>query len=338
MTPSAGEEIGVAVVGLGVGEQHARCYASFPGCRLRWLHDLDREKARALAGTLNADGVADTYEQILADPRVDLVSIASYDDDHADQVVAALQAEKHVFVEKPLCTSFKALRAIKSAWAVHGGRRKLSSNHILRTAPAYIDLRGRIRRGEFGEIYAFDGDYLYGRLHKITEGWRARVDDYSVMLGGGVHLVDLMVWLTGQRPRAVRATGNRLCTEGTTFRYDDFTAATLTFASGMVGRITAHFGCVHKHQHVVRTFGTRATFVHDDAGPRLSTRRESAAVALDADPLPSHKGDLIPSFINHVRDDDDLDAHTQELLDVISICAACDESARTGREVEIQYT
>jgi predicted dehydrogenase len=334
---SAADEVGVAVVGLGVGEQHARSFAGLPDCHLRWLYDLDPNKAEQLACALGADAVATGYEQILEDPHVDVVSIASYDDAHAVQVIAALKAGKHVFAEKPLCTDLKELAEIKAAWMAHDGRVKLSSNHILRAAPVYIDLKRRIERGDFGEVYAFDGDYLYGRLAKITDGWRAKIDDYSVMLGGGVHLVDLMVWLTGQRPAKVFAVGNRACTSGTPFRYDDFTAATMTFPSGMVGRISAHFGCVHKHQHVVRIFGTEATLVLDDAGPRLSTSRAEAPQPMGIESLPSNKGDLIPSFINTIRVDGDMRQHTQELFDVISICAACDDSVKAGREVEVQY-
>lgn len=335
---SVAGEIGVAVVGLGVGEQHARRYAALPGCRLRWLHDLDPQKAEQLAGALGTGAVATGYEQILEDGDVDVVSIASYDDAHAAQVVGALQAGKHVFVEKPLCVNVDELARIKAAWMAHEGQLKLSSNHILRTAPAYADLRKRLRGGDFGDVYAFDGDYLYGRLQKITEGWRSRVEDYSVMLGGGVHLVDLMVWLTGQRPRSVFAVGSRICTSATPFRYDDFVAATLSFPSGMVGRITANFGCVHNHQHVVRIFGTQATFLLDDAGPRLSTSRgPEGPESLGTEPLPSGKGNLIPSFINSVRMDSDMREHTQELLDVISICVACDDSVRAGRGLEVRY-
>ena len=332
------DEVGVAVVGLGVGEQHARSYAALPECRLRWLHDLDTRKAEQLTSVLGADSVATCYEQILEDRQVDVVSIASYDDAHAAQVVAALEEGKHVFAEKPLCVDLDELVEIKGAWAAHDGRVKLASNHILRTAPMYIDLRKRIEQGDFGEVYAFDGDYLYGRLAKITDGWRSKVEDYSVMLGGGVHLVDLMVWLTGQRPASVFAVGNRVCTSGTPFRYDDFTAATMSFPSGMVGRVSAHFGCVHKHQHVVRIFGTEATLVLDDAGPRLSTARGAEGPqSLGVEPLPRNKGDLIPSFINSVRADSDTRWYTQQLLDVISICIACGNSVKAGREVEVHY-
>src|SRR5262249_60336434 len=135
----------------------------------------------------------------------------------------------------------------------------------------------------------FAGDYRYGRVHKITEGWRRDVEDYSVLLGGGVHLVDLMLWLTGERPARVTAAGNRIATEGTAFRYLDFAAATYEFRSGLVGRITANFGCVHRHQHVVRLFGTLATALVDDEGPRLHTSRDPSVPArrLDLAPVPA---------------------------------------------------
>ena len=94
---------------------------------------------------------------------------------------------------------------------------------------------------------------------------------------------------------------------------------------------------MHKHQHVLRIFGTEATLVLDDAGPRLSTSRGEGPQSLRIESLPNNKGDLIPSFINPIRVDGDTRQHTQELFDVISICAACDESAKAGREVEVQY-
>src|SRR6185503_7475057 len=102
------------------------------------------------------------------------------------------------------------------------------------------------------------------------------VPDYSVMAGGGVHLVDLMLWLTGQQPTTVSAVGNRIATANSRFAYDDFVTATYAFPSGLVGRITANFGCVHRHQHVVRVFGTKGTFIHDDAGARLHWTRDEA--------------------------------------------------------------
>lgn len=333
------EKIGIAVVGMGVGEEHARALMSSKLCDLKWVYDLDSDKARAVAGKVGAGAIAKNFEDILEDPNVTAVVIASYDDAHFRQVMGAFKAGKHVFVEKPLCYTLDELLAVKEAWAKHEGKLKLSSNLVLRAAPLYRWLKEEIEEGVLGEIYAFDGDYLYGRIHKITEGWRGKVEDYSVMLGGGIHLVDLMFWLTDQRPSSVWCAGNAIATKGTSFRYKDYVAAVLHFKSGMIGRITANFGCVHRHQHVIRVFGTKGTFIYDDSGSRWhgSANPDASPRVIDLPALPSSKGDLIEGFLSAIIHDEDLRPHTQNIFDVVSACIACDESLKQGREVEVQY-
>jgi predicted dehydrogenase len=333
------KKLGVAVVGLGVGEQHALAYARNEHCEIRWLYDLDQQKAERLATRLSVERTAEIFDQILEDSRTQIISIASFDDAHFEQVVAALNAEKHVFVEKPICRTVQELREIKKAWWQHQGRLKLSSNLVLRAAPIYQWLKLQIEQGVLGEIYSVDGDYLYGRLNKITEGWRKNVENYSVTLGGGVHLIDLMLWITSQRPSVISSVGNRISTEGTEFRYKDYVALTAMFSSGMVGRITSNFGSVHRHQHVLRVFGTKGTFIYDDEGPRLHTSRDPALRAnrVHLNTLPSSKGDLIPSFVEGVLTDENLNAHTQQMFDCISVCAASDKALLNNEFIEVQY-
>jgi len=333
------DALGVAVVGLGVGEQHARTFRALPQCQLKWLCDLDLSKAHALAAELQVPGVTADFQTVLADPAVQIISIASYDDAHAAQVVAALRAGKHVFVEKPLCQTEAELQQIQRAWAEAGGRLKLASNLVLRAAPLYQWLRAKIQAGDFGQIYAFDGEYLYGRLHKLTDGWRRDVEHYSVMHGGGIHLIDLMLWLLGERPTTATAFGNRLATADTKFRYEDFVAASLQMPSGLAARIVANFGCVQRHQHVVRIYGTRATFLYDDAGPRLHLTRDPAVAAsmITLAPLPPSKGALIPAFVAAVQNDTALDAETQSFLDGLTISAACDRALHSRQLEQITY-
>lgn len=333
------KRIGVAVLGLGVGEQHAKAYIATGHCKLCWLYDLDPQKARTLIDKFGTGAVATSLEEILQDPEVQVISIASYDDAHFEQAVAALEAGKHIFVEKPLCRTSAELRAIKTAWSKHQGKIKLSSNLVLRAAPVYQYLKQRLAAGDLGEVYALDGDYLYGRLHKITHEWRKDVENYSVMLGGGIHLTDLMLWLTRERPSVVSARGNRICTTGTEFRYCDFVAATLECPSGLIGRITANFGCVHRHQHVIRVFGTAGTFIYDDQGPRLHMSRnpEIAATSIDLPTLPGSKGELIPDFIKAILDDTDTQDQTQHEFDVVSVCVAADQALATGKCIEVDY-
>ena len=313
---------GAAVVGLGVGEAHARTYASL-GCPL-WLHDHDRERAVRLAAELNAQ-VAESYQQILDSVEVRIVSVASYDQDHFRQTVAALDAGKHVFCEKPLCRSLDELRAVKRAWQRTAGQ--LASNLVLRAHPLY-----QWQDYEFGSLYAIDGDYLYGRLRKITEGWRAATDGYSVMLGGGIHLADQMLLLAGERPLTVSAQGSKIVTRYTAFRYRDYITATYTFGSGLVGRISANFGAAHPHQHVLRAFGTQGTFLHDDSGARFY--RGSGRPEHLGGFAPS-KAALIPAFVLEVVSG--ANADPQHEFDLISVCVAADASVDRQRPVRIEY-
>jgi predicted dehydrogenase len=334
----AQRKLGVAVVGLGVGEQHALAYSRLRECALRALYDLNPQRVDEVIARIGHGAPAKNFAAILADAEIEALSIATYDDAHCEQVEAALRAGKHVFVEKPLCRSLEELRSIKKIWLSRESL-KLAANLVLRATPLYQWLRKTIEEGVLGEIYAFDGDYLYGRIEKITEGWRNRVDNYSVMQGGGIHLLDLMLWLTRQKPAHVTAAGNRICTAGSKFRYHDFVASTFQFPSGLIGRITANFGCVHRHQHIIRVFGTRGTFIYDDMGPRLHASRDPALAAapVNLSPLPESKGDLIPAFVHSIIEKDDTRPQTQHEFDVISSCVAADLALATMKSQPIEY-
>ncbi len=330
--------LGVAVVGLGVGEQHALAFEADPRTELRWLIDMDESVAKAVQGRIGNGETGIELQAALDDPAVDIVSIATFDHMHADEVVKCLNAGKHVFVEKPLARTATELDAIIKAWNA-ANRPHIVSNLVLRDAELYRWLAYEVQSGNMGRIYAIDGDYLYGRMHKITEGWRKEVPDYSAMEGGGIHLIDLMLMLAGERPTDVNCIGNRIATEGTEFNYDDFMAATYRFPSGMIGRITANFGCVHRHHHVLRVFGTEATFIYDDAGPRLHLTRDEdkKAAHLNHDPLPASKGALIPAFIDDIVSGADPAATAVREFDLIRVIAATDAAHAKNATLTIEY-
>jgi predicted dehydrogenase len=332
------KKIGVAVIGLGIGEKHLRVYHRDARCQVRWVLDFDNVKSKNLSVETGA-GIASSYEAILKDEEVQIISIASFDDDHASQIIQAINAGKHVFVEKPLCQTIEQLQEIQKVWSKYNGELKLASNLILRATPVYQWLKEKINSGAFGKIYSFDGEYLYGRLHKITDGWRNSVENYSVMEGGGIHLIDLMLWLINERPQNVFSMGNRISTEGTKFRYNDFVASTMQMESGLIGRITANFGSMHRHHHIVRVFGTKGTFIYDDMGARVHWSRDenSKTEMLSMPTLPVDKGDLIPDFVSAVLEDKNINEQTQATFDGLSISAACDRALISKRLEIINY-
>ena len=148
------------------------------------------------------------------------------------------------------------------------------SNLVLRDAKIFNDVIKKIKKGEFGKIYYFEGDYLYGRLEKILNGWRGKDQNYSVFLGGGIHMVDLMIRFLDNLPSEVFSCSNNIATKNNKFKYDDFVQSTYFFKNGAIGKISANFGCVHKHQHILKVYGTRKTFIYDDMGARISNKRD----------------------------------------------------------------
>lgn len=325
-----------AVIGLGVGAQHAEVYARRPDCELAALCDLSPAKLAEVGSRFPKAAPTTDAAQVLADPSIDIVSIATYDDCHHRQVIDALENGKHVFVEKPLCLHRREFDEITTALARYP-ERFLSSNLILRKSPRFIELKKLIREGALGEIFCVEGDYLYGRLEKIVSGWRGRIDGYSVMHGGGIHLIDLLLWLVGQPIVEVSAVGNALAARGSSFRYNDLVMSLFRFQGGAVGKVSANFGCVHPHFHALTIYGTKATYVNGAQAALLYTSRDPKAEPkrLTSAYPGSHKGDLIDSFIDAIRGGPPPEVTAREVLQAMAVSLAIDESVEQGGPVRI---
>ncbi len=184
--------------------------------------------------------------------------------------------------------------------------------------------------GEFGRPYYLEGDYDYGRRWKMTDGWRGELDYYSVVLGGAVHMVDLLLWLTGGSVVEVGAVGSQVANRrARKFRFDDLVVATLSFEAGMIAKVGANFACVHPHFHGVKVFGTEATFVNGLGPARSTAARPGRRVEepLDAAYPGVEKGDLIPEFVASIRGEAPARVTADEVFEAMAVCFAIDEAA-----------
>lgn len=329
----------VGIIGMGVGEKHLRAFASHESCRIAKLCDFDPEKRECIAAAYPQYQVCADADEILDDRTIDIVAIASYDDAHYDQTVRALKSGKHVYVEKPICQYREQAAEIAALLQERPGL-KLSSNLVLRTVPRFKALRDRIRGGELGRLFHLEGDYNYGRIEKLTEGWRGRIDFYSVFYGGGVHIVDLLHWLSGERIVEVQANANRISTEGSAFRYADTVTALLKFEGGSTGKICANFACVYPHFHRLGLYGTAGTFEQSATGAAYCFSRDKDAVLIpDEAEYPGHaaRGELIRGFVDAVLHDAEPPVTAQEAFDSMAVCFAVEEAARTGEKQNIHY-
>jgi predicted dehydrogenase len=325
------------VIGLGVGEQHAAAYAEHPAVELAALCDVDEARLHEVGAEHPGARLTTSADEVFEDPEIDVVSVASYDSFHYEHVMRALEAGKHVFVEKPLCQTVEQAREIH-ALLRDRPELSLSSNLLLRGSPRFELLKQWVDEGRFGRIYYMEGDYDYGRLWKLTEGWRGDLETYSVTLGGTIHLLDLLLWLTSDRAVRARAVGNRLITAGTKFRFDDLVVALLELESGAVLKLAANFGCVHPHYHDVKVFGTTATFVNGLEDGTLWTDRGDGPVAerVGADYPGVRKGHLVRSFVDSLNDGPPPLVSADQVFHVMAACFAIDRAAELGEAVPVE--
>ena len=328
----------VGIIGLGVGEQHIAGYQAHPGCEVVLLCDIDTVKAERASVKYPGMRFTNCASEVLASSDIDVVSIASYDDAHAEQVLQGIEHGKHLFVEKPLCLrqqdAVEIRERLRSRPAI-----RLSSNLILRKSPRFMRLRDQIRQGDFGQLYYLEADYDFGRLWKITEGWRGRIDDYSVTLGGGVHMIDLLQWLSGDEVEEVVGMGNDIASSGSQFGKDDFEIGLLRFRSGMIAKVTANFGCVRPHFHRLAVYGTKATFFNSPRAGRYYTSREDAVQPHEVhEEYPGyHKGALIRSFIDSILGAGPADVEADDVFRSLSVCFAVRSSIEQRKPVHVEY-
>jgi predicted dehydrogenase len=147
--------LGLAVVGAGYwGPNLVRTALATPAIRLEWLCDLDAERARAVLGHYTTVRATDSWDAVLADRAVTAVAIATPATTHFDLVRAALEAGKHVLVEKPLTAS--VAEGQKLASLAHRSGLVLMCDHTYCYTPAVQRIRELIRDGQIGEIQFVD--------------------------------------------------------------------------------------------------------------------------------------------------------------------------------------
>lgn len=330
-----------AIIGLGVGEQHIAGYRAHPGAEVVAVCDVDPRKLAMAAERYPELRRTTEAGELLVDPEIDVVSVASYDDAHYDQIRLALEHGKHVFAEKPLVLHEHEAIEVARLLREHPELR-LSSNLPLRLSPRFVRVRQLIADGELGELFHLEGDYDYGRRHKLTDGWRGQIPYYSVMLGGGIHMVDLLTWITGLRiSEVVAAEGNSMATAGSSFVHPSFVTALLRTDAGPLIKVNANLGCVSRHFHAVRIYGSEGTFVNGLPDGILfrpaPAPQEAVATAVD-DPYPGvAKGDLIQSFVESILTGAEAQVTAQDAFASLSVCLAVERALAGGGPVNVEY-
>jgi len=195
---------------------------------------IDPDPAARAAVTGMATG--EHFEEALTNPDIDAVILTSPHRFHAGQIVAAANAGKHVFCEKPICiTGADASRAIA---AIEKAGLVLGIGHERRHEPAVKELTARLKAGDFGTALVMEGNFSQDKFLALPpDNWRLSATDAPVgpLSATGIHLVDLAIALFGE-PKEVWA---RFGTRATSFANGDTLTVTLGFKSGATAMMSA---------------------------------------------------------------------------------------------------
>ncbi len=331
------QPLNVGVIGLGVGEQHVLSYSSIPEVNVTSICDLNQAHATAVGKRRQVEDCHTDPMKIIEDPDIDVISICSYDNFHADQAVAAFENGKHVFIEKPIALNKPDLERVIRAQQDSG--KKISSNLILRESPRFKAIRQMVQDGDFGDIYYMEGDYIHQILWKITEGWRGAMDFYCITYGGGIHLIDLMRWILGHKVTEVTGMGVKKATNGSQFQFPDIITNLLKFDNDAMAKTTTMFMPQRHKFHSLNIYGSKLSFENGKPNGRLFRGDEEKDEEAFTTPYPAmEKGDLLPDFIEAIRQGVEPNVGAKDVYSVMDICFACWESVKQKQTISVNYS
>lgn len=238
----------VALIGAGMWGQHlARNFAALGV--LASVSDADDERARSIAA---ATGVrARPWGDVLDDRACPAVAIAAPAARHAELAMAAINAGKHVFVEKPL-----ALDPAEGERVVAAAERAgvtLMVGHLLQYHPAFLRLRALVAAGDVGRL-----QYVYSTRLNLGK-FRS---EENILWSFAPHDISMILRLVGQEPSSVDATASTYLHPG----IPDVTITNLGFANGVRGHVFVSWLHPYKEQRLV-VVGSEGMAVFDDGRP-----------------------------------------------------------------------
>jgi len=250
VSPRAGDgPIGAAVVGLGYwGPNLLRVLVDDPLFEVRRLCDRDPDRLALYARRYPAARPATDVAEVLSDPEVEAVFIATPVFTHFELAAASLRAGKHTFVEKPLAPSTKLADEVIALSRAEG--RVLMCGHTLLYSPAVRLVRRMLETGALGEIYFVSSSRVNLGLHQR---------DVSVVWDLGPHDFSILLYWFRETPVTVRAVGRDSIVPG----IPDVAFVNLVFASGLVASVELSWLAPGKLRRTV-VVGSEKMVVYED--------------------------------------------------------------------------
>ncbi len=236
------------VIGVGaMGQHHARVYAQLEDIDLVGVADPCHDSGRQIARLYHGKAYSD-YQELLAEAKPDLVTIAVPTALHCEVVCAALSAGSHVLVEKPIAsTEQEAWQMIDCAEQVG---RVLMVGHIVRFDAAVQELKAQLDAGNLGRIFEV-------RCRRLGP-FPPRVKDVGVIVDLATHDLDLLRYITGEEAVRVYAETEQQIHSA----YEDILAGTIRLRNGIIGILDVNWLTPSKIRELTVT-GERGMYLVD---------------------------------------------------------------------------
>jgi len=294
--------------------------------------DVNADNARARADEVGGAAVFDDYRRLIAEAPVDAVDVCLPHHLHADAILAAAAAGKHILCEKPLCITLEEAAAIETAIRESGVMLMCAHNQLF--LPSVIRAKQMIAAGELGKVYGLRTTDCF--VLDATEedlGWRAArsTSGGGELIDTGYHPSYVLLHLADSQPVEVAAmlSTHRLPLEG-----EDSAQVLVRFADGAVGTITTSWA--HESAPGTERFsvvGELGSLSGTDTSLRFQpVEGEAQAIELpEADEFAAE----IAEFVSCVRDGRRPENSEVEGIAVLAVILAAYRSAEDGRVVSL---
>jgi predicted dehydrogenase len=282
MTNTDRGRLSVAHLGLGYwGPNLARAWAGVEETELSWICDLDEAALERFGRQFPQARITRELDDVLADPSVDAVSIATSVPTHAPLARRALEAGKHVFVEKPLAMTGEDARGLKAIADERG--RLLFVGHLLVHHPGVAKLKELSTSGALGDMR-----YVY--TNRVNLG-RVRSDE-NALWSLGAHDVSVLLHLIGELPETGSAQGQCFIRPN----IQDVVFALLRFPSGVLAHMQLSWLDPHKMRRIT-VVGSEQMAVFDDMRPEQRVTIYDKGITVNQEVAePGHNGWRPASF------------------------------------------
>ena len=340
-------EVGFALIGAGyIAQTHAAALATLPGAKLRAVHSIIAQEAQALAAKHSVAWSTD-LEQILRREDVDAVCICTPSSLHPEHTIAALNAGKHVLVEKPM--AIRLADALAMVEAADRNQRILATVFQRRFTPAVRYVRDAVVAGHLGRLVMGEASVSWYRTPEYYQvsPWRGTwaMDGGGALMNQAIHYADLLLWIFGE-PQTISA---QATTRLHKIEVEDTLTASIRWRSGALSTLnatTAAFPGLHERLQVCGTQGSaiiedghlRYKFFADEDGQKVPDYGHNAqeginrALAINFTDINLHQTQL-GDFVDAVRNGHRPDVDGREACKSVALVEAIYASARSGVSV-----